>query len=202
MPHLEPLPLEELTGLERHFTERYDATIGFTPNSLLTMARRPEIVEALGDLITAVWRTGTVPAGLKALVALVSSTAAGCRYCQAHEAVDARAHGVSDEKVAEVWLFETSVLYDEPERAALRLARDAAVSPNAVTAEHFAELRRFFDDGEIVELLATVGLFGFLNRWNDSVATDLEALPATYARDRLAPGGWHPGKHAAAAEDD
>ena len=195
MAHLDPLDRARLGALDRHFHERYDETIGFTPNSLLTMARRPEIVTALGDLITTIWRTGTVPAGLKALVGLVSSTSAGCRYCQAHEAVDARAHGVPDEKVAAVWSFEESPLYDDAERAALRFARYAGLVPNAVTAEHFAELREHFDEGEIVELLATIGLFGFLNRWNDSVATDLEPEPLGYANARLAPAGWEPGKH-------
>lgn len=195
MAHLDPLDRTTLGSLEEHFRERYDDTIGFTPNSLLTMARRPELVSALGNLITTIWRTGTVPAGLKALVGLVSSTSAGCRYCQAHEAVDARAHGVAEDKVAAVWSFETSPLYDDAERAALRLARDAGLVPNAVTGTHFTELREHFDEGEIVELLATIGLFGFLNRWNDSVATDLEPLPSTYATDRLAPTGWQPGKH-------
>ena len=195
MAHLDPLDRDGLGELDAHFRERYDETIGFTPNSLLTMARRPEIVTALGDLITTIWRTGTVPAGLKALVGLVSSTSAGCRYCQALEAVDARAHGVPDEKVAVVWSFEESPLYNDAERAALRFARDAGLVPNAVTDEHFSDLRRYFDEGEIVELLATIGLFGFLNRWNDSVATDLEAEPSGYAGARLAPSGWEPGKH-------
>jgi len=79
MAHLDPLDRATLGALDEHFRERYDETIGFTPNSLLTMARRPEIVTALGDLITTIWRTGTVPAGLKALVGLVSSTSAGRR---------------------------------------------------------------------------------------------------------------------------
>jgi AhpD family alkylhydroperoxidase len=193
--NLDSLDRASLGALEDHFRARYDETIGFTPNSLLTMARRPEIVVALGELITTIWRRGTVPPGLKALVALVSSTSAGCRYCQAHEAVDARAHGVPDGKVAAVWSFETDPQFGEDERAALRLARDAGLVPNAVTPAHFAELREHFDEGEIVELLATIGLFGFLNRWNDSVATDLEPEPFAYAGRQLAATGWDPGKH-------
>ena len=195
MAHPDPLDRAELGPLEEHFRTRYDETIGFTPNSLLTMARRPEIVVALGDLITAIWRTGTVPAGLKALVGLVSSTSAGCRYCQAHEAVDARAHGVADKKVAAVWSFETDEDFDARERSALRFARDAGLVPSAVTALHFADLREHFDEGEIVELLATIGLFGFLNRWNDSAATDLEHEAFDYAERQLSAGGWEPGKH-------
>jgi alkylhydroperoxidase family enzyme len=89
MPHLEPLGKHDVPELAPVF-ELYERTRGFVPNSLYTMARRPEILRALSDLITAIWRTGTVPVGLKPLLAIVASTAAGCRYCQAHEAVDAR----------------------------------------------------------------------------------------------------------------
>ncbi|MBM3668626.1 MAG: carboxymuconolactone decarboxylase family protein [Actinobacteria bacterium] len=196
MAHVLPLTPDELGALTEHFAERYEATIGFTPNSLKTMARRPEIVVALGDLITVIWRTGTVPAGMKALVALMASTAAGCRYCQAHESVDAEAHGVPREKIAEIWSFETSKHFTDAERSALRLAQAASVVPNAVTVEHFDQLRLFYDEGQIVEIMSTVALFGYLNRWNDSMATDLETEPRSQALSVLP--GWVSGKHESA----
>jgi uncharacterized peroxidase-related enzyme len=160
------------------------------------MARRPEILRAFSDLITQIWRTGTLPQPLKPLVAIVASVAAGCRYCQAHEAVDAKLRGVDEEKISAIWDFERSPLFTEAERAALRFARDASLVPNLVTPQHFAELRRYWDDGQIVEILAVVGLFGFLNRWNDSMATDLEEVPASFAADRYG-SRWEPGKHRA-----
>jgi AhpD family alkylhydroperoxidase len=159
------------------------------------MARRPEILGAFSELITRIWRTGTVPVGLKPLVAIVASTAAGCRYCQAHETVDAKMRGVDEDKITEIWDFERSPRYSEAERAALRFARDASVVPNAVTPAHFEDLRRHWDDGEIVEILAVVGLFGFLNRWNDSMATDLEEIPTAFAGRTIGSHGWEPGKH-------
>jgi uncharacterized peroxidase-related enzyme len=194
MPHMKPLVREELPELEDLF-RRYDETLSFVPNSLYTMSRRPEIMRTLSDLITAIWRTGTVPAGLKPLVGMIASRAAGCRYCQAHEAVDAQMRGVDDDKIGAIWEFETSPLFSEAERAALRFARDASVVPNAVTADHFDELREHWDDGEIVEILAVVSIFGFLNRWNDSMATELEEIPASFAHARLG-STWEAGKHA------
>lgn len=195
MANMEPLRREDHPELEALF-RLYDDTLSFVPNSLYTMARRPEILRAFSDLITAIWRTGTVPVRLKPLVAMVSSRAAGCRYCQAHEAVDAKMRGVPEEKIAAVWDFERSSLFSDAERAALRFARAASVIPNAVTPEHFAELRRHWDDGEIIEILSVVALFGFLNRWNDTMATDLEAAPFEFARRTLA-DSWDPGKHRA-----
>ena len=195
MANMQPLRREDHPELEELW-RLYDDTMSFVPNSLFTMARRPEILEAFSDLITQIWRSGTVPVGLKPLVAIVASTAAGCRYCQAHETVDARLRGVEEAKIAEIWNFERSTRYDEAERSALRFARDASVVPNVVTPRHFEDLRKHWDDGEIVEILAVVGLFGFLNRWNDSMATDLEATPSAFAGRTIGPHGWEPGKHA------
>lgn len=151
-------------------------------------------MRTLSDLITAIWRTGTLPAGLKPLLAMVASRAAGCRYCQAHEAVDAQMRGVEDEKIAAIWDFETSPLFTEGERATLRFARDASLVPNGATSTHFEELREHWDDGEIVEILAVVSLFGFLNRWNDSMATELEDIPGRFATETLG-ASWEAGKH-------
>jgi len=191
---MEPLRREDHPELEPLF-QLYDDTLSFVPNSLYTMARRPEILRAFSDLITQIWRTGTLPQYLKPLIGIVSSIAGGCRYCQAHEAVDARMRGVPDDKIAAIWDFERSPLYDDAERAAVAFARDASLVPNEVTPASFAELRRHWDDGQIVEILAVVGLFGFLNRWNDSMATDLEEVPARFARERYG-DRWSPGKHA------
>jgi uncharacterized peroxidase-related enzyme len=192
--NMQPLRRENHPELEEVF-RLYDDSMSFVPNSLFTMARRPEILRAFSELITQIWRTGTVPVGLKPLVAIVASTAAGCRYCQAHETVDAMMRGIDEAKIAEIWNFERSPLYTEAERAALRFARDASVVPNAVMPQHFVDLRRYWDDGEIVEILAVVGLFGFLNRWNDSMATDLEEVPTAFAGRTIGPHGWEPGKH-------
>src|SRR5437867_12266549 len=126
MANMRPLPREEHRELEELF-RLYDETMSFVPNSLFTMARRPEILRAFSELITQIWRTGTVPVGLKPLIAIIASKAAGCRYCQAHEAVDAMMRGVSDQKIAAIWDFDRSPLYSDAERAALRFARDASL---------------------------------------------------------------------------
>ena len=194
MANVEPLTRADHPELETLF-QLYDYTLSFVPNSLSTMARRPEILRAFSELITQIWRTGTVPVGLKPLIAIIASKAAGCRYCQAHEAVDAMMRGVSDQKIAAIWDFERSPVYSDAERAALRFARDASLVPNEVSPEHFEALRRYWDDGEIVEILAVIGLFGFLNRWNDSMATDLEDTPMRFASRTLGEGWGGPGKH-------
>jgi alkylhydroperoxidase family enzyme len=124
----------------------------------------------------------------------------GCRYCQAHTASNATRAGAEQEKIANVWSYETSELFSPAERAALRLAHHASLVPNQATDEDFAELHRHFDDGEIVEIMGIIALFGFLNRWNDTLATDLEDEPFDFARTHLADAGWQPGRHRSAEE--
>lgn len=195
MAYVTPLPREDLAELEAWF-ERIETRMGFVPNSVLTMAHRPEIATGLITLAHAV-RGGTLPPVLKELIALVASTASGCRYCQAHTASNATRAGADDTKIAEVWSYESSDLFNDAERAALRLAHHAALVPNQTTPEDFVALRRYDDDGEIVEIVATVALFGFLNRWNDTMATALEEQPQSAAHETLGGSGWEPGKHAA-----
>ena len=79
--------------------------------------------------------------------------------------------------------------------AALEFAAAAASVPGAVTEEIGADLRRHWDEGEVVEITAVVALFGFLNRWNDAMATELEAPAAADGRRWLAASGWSAGKH-------
>jgi len=163
---------------------------------MFTMGRNPELLKVFGALSFTVLGPGRVDGGLKQLVAHVASTAAGCRYCQAHTASSATRNGVDEAKVEAVWSFETDDRFTDAERAALRLARDAATVPNATNAAHFDDLAAHFDEDQIVELVAVISLFGWLNRWNDTMATDLEDEPLGFGREHLATRGWEPGKHA------
>jgi uncharacterized peroxidase-related enzyme len=196
MAHVEPLPWDASSPFAERF-EHYRATRGFVPNSILTMQRRPAIAAAFMALNRAVLYEGTVAEELKMLVALVTSQAAGCRYCQAHMTNLASIYRASDEKIRAVWSFETSALFSPAERAALRLAYHAALVPNEASAADFEELERHFDAGQIVEIVATIALFGYLNRWNDTMATTLEPRAQAVAERALGEVGWQAGKHGA-----
>lgn len=196
MSNLRPLSPDEIDEFDELFGELV-AMAGFVPNSMLTMARRPGLARGFSALATSALREGTVDPALKAMVAHVSSAAAGCRYCEAHTAATATKLGVEDARIAAVWDFEHDARFDGAERAALRLARDAGQVPNLVTSDHFDELLEHFDEGEIVELVGVVATFGFLNRWNDTFATTLEDGPQAVAARTLTARGWDVGKHGA-----
>lgn len=195
MAHVEPLSRDQLEEFEPLF-QLLEASMGFVPNSMLTLARRPEILRAFAMLAgTVLGPGGTLDPGLRQLAALIASSAAGCRYCQAHTAHGAHRLGVPEAKLAAAFEFEHDPAFSPAERAALRLVRDSALVPNLVTPEHFVALRPHFREEQIVELVAVSALFGWLNRWNDTMATTLEAEPLTWSRTHLGAHGWEPGKH-------
>ena len=188
-------PVSEELARER-FVAAYGREIDWVPNSMRVMARRPEAMTALAGLSRAV-RGGTLSSGLKSLVGHMASVAAGCQYCAAHQAQGAAERGgVALEKVEALWAFETSPLFTEAERVALRFAMAAGGSPNVVDDELVAQVREHYDDDEIVELLFVICLFGFMNRWNDTLATPLEDFMVAFGTDHLAGGGWEIGRHA------
>lgn len=197
MPRLSPLPLEATPELRPDF-DFFLGTLGFTPNSVLTMQRKPKLVRALAGLNAAVMDPeGEVDLGLRRLIGHLASKASGCLYCQAHTLLGAKNFGVSDAKLADVWNYSASPHYNEPERLALDFALAAAAQPNAVTDQQFEALRAYWSDSQIVEILGVVALFGFLNRWNDTMATPLESTALQTAQLAAGERVWSAGKHGA-----
>lgn len=197
MSRIAPIAQPATPELEAAF-QRYISVLGFVPNSVMVLQRRPQMVMALGDLIASAWAPdSTVDAGFKRLIAFMSSQAAGCQYCVAHQVSGALHLNVSEEKVAAIWEYETSPLYSEKERVALEFARAAGCVPNEVTDELFARLREHWSEEQIVEITGVIAVFGFLNRFNDTMATPLEPHAIADANKILGKDRWTPGKHVA-----
>jgi uncharacterized peroxidase-related enzyme len=195
MPLVDPLPEDHDPALI-DLIQFFRGPLGTVPNSVLTMQRRPKIARAFTELNKAVMENhGCVTPEQKRLIGFVASQAAGCRYCQAHTILAAERFGSSTERMAAIWDYATSPLFSPAEKAAFDFALAAAGVPNAVTPEIAAALRQHWDDGEIVEILGVIALFGYLNRWNDSMATELEPIGHSAGDRNLASRGWTAGKH-------
>jgi len=174
----------------------YEETLGFTPNSLFTMMHRPRISTAFVEMNKAVMENkGRVTSSLKRELAYLSSMTTGCRYCEAHTIRAAERYGSEQDRLDHIWDYKTYAAFTEGERAIFDLAIAASQVPNAVTDEISENMRKHWDDGEIVEVLGVIALFGYLNRWNDSMGTQLEKPAADDGERILKPAGWEIGKH-------
>jgi uncharacterized peroxidase-related enzyme len=156
--------------------------MGYLPNDVLSLCHWPELLQSLSGLVKTILQSGQVDPALKRLIGIISSHTQGCTYCTAHAGYGANQLGVDAEKIAAVFEFETSPLFSAAERAALRVAWHGALQPSAVTDDDIAALTQHFSQPEIVEIVAVLSLYGFLNRWNSTLDTDLEAPPADFAQ--------------------
>lgn len=184
MPHVAPLAIEDTEGAAGDIAWLASAT-GFTANSMLTLSHRPEIAEAVLQLIRVVVRNpnGTVDPALRWMVAHVTSLSNGCSYCSAHTFKNGADNGVQQEKLDAIWEFETSDVFSDAERAALRVALTGGQCPSFASSNDMAELRRHFSQEQIVEIGAVIALFGFNNRWNALMETDIEPQVTDFLRE-------------------
>lgn len=183
MSRLSPLDIESLSTEMKEVVTQVTADMGFTPNDMLILARDPVLVEALAPLVNAIWKAGALSFEIKQMVALMSSSAAGCQYCKAHNTHGALETGIAAEKLESIWSYPDSDLFSEAERVALDVARASSLTPNEVTDDMFELLKEHYSEEQIVEMVAVISLFGFLNRWNSTFKTEIEDVPAASAFD-------------------
>lgn len=102
----------------------------------------------------------------------------------------------TSDRLNDVSNWRESSHFTDREKAALAFAEATAKVPNGVTEEISSALKVHWSDGDIVEIMGVCALFGFLNRWNDSMGSKLEDLPITAGEKFLAQStGWEIGKH-------
>ncbi|WP_051063382.1 carboxymuconolactone decarboxylase family protein [Ilumatobacter nonamiensis] len=167
----------------------------------LENAIRPEVWEAFSKLNALTMTNNSIGLELTLEVFTIASLAAGCRHCQSHGAYGLSLTGTDTERIQALWSFETSNLFSDADRAALRFALAAGQSPGAVTAEHHREMRAHFTDAQIADTLSVICVAGWLNRWNDALATVTDQESIDWAEEHLSEVGWSAGKHVGAAEE-
>jgi uncharacterized peroxidase-related enzyme len=145
------------------------AVRGNVPNMFRVMAHRPEIFATMQAHFAAVLNTGTVSTKLKELIIVRTSQINETPYCLASHTILARKLGWSDDQLKHLAEWTQRDDFTPAEKAALRLAETVTRNANAVSDEQFAELRSFYSEGEIVELLCAIGLFNYFNRFNNAL---------------------------------
>jgi uncharacterized peroxidase-related enzyme len=150
--------------------EIYDRTLrdrGNVPNMFRTMAHRPEIFETIIAHMDAVLNTGSLPKALKELVIVRTSQVNRTPYCLASHTAICKRLGWTDAHIEALKNAPESAEFTESERVAIHLAEVMTRDPHSYSDADFARLRTFYSEGEVVELMAAIGLFNYFNRFND-----------------------------------
>ena len=197
MEIVKPLDENEIDSNLLEKIQSFKGPLGVIPSSVKTMSYHPKIADAFTNLNIAVMECkGSVTPEFKRLIGYISSFSSGCLYCQAHTILGAERFGSSKKRLDEVWTYSNSSAFSDAEKAALDFAFAAASVPNKVTGKLVSQLKRYWNDNDIIEIMSVIALFGSLNRWNDSMGSALEDLPIEKGEKYLEETtNWTPGKH-------
>jgi uncharacterized peroxidase-related enzyme len=164
---LSRVPRAQATPAVAEIYDRYMRTRGNVPNMFRTMAHRPEIFSTMIAHFEAILQTGTVPLRLKELVIVRTSQLNCCDYCLGSHTQICLRLGWTREQLDHLADYPQRDDFTAAEKIALRLAEHMTLDATHISDEEFEALRAHYDEGEIVELMAAIGLFNYFNRFNN-----------------------------------
>ena len=190
-------PLKDIKDPEiKKLVDFFNETLGFCPNSVLTMLRRPNLAKSFVKLNMAVMENhGELTSEFKRLIAFISSNTAGCRYCQAHTIRAAERYGATADRLLNVWDFKNHDSFTKAEKAALQFTQEASSIPVTIDPVTEKNLKLYWSEDDVVEIMGVIALFGYLNRWNDVMGTTIETDAISSAQEFLEGIHWDIGKH-------
>jgi len=171
MARISRLGLSQVKGAARDAFERKIAERGNVPNMYRVFAHRPWLLTTMDAHFSAVMGSGTVPLRTKELLALQTSLANASDYCTRAHTLQAERCGVSEEQIAALLDFENGP-FDEKDKAAFRFGLQMTRDANGISEESFRQLRAYFEEAEVLEIVAVVGLFNYLNRFNEALSVE------------------------------
>ena len=189
MPRISRLDRSEVSPELTPVYDKFLRDRGNVPYFFRTLAHRPEIFRTATAHMEAVLKTGTLPTKLKELVVVRTSQLNCTAYCLASHTALSLKLGWTPDHLEALKSWRESTLFSEAEKEAIHLAEAMTLDSLNFTEDDMARLRRFYSEGEVVELMAAIGLFNYFNRFNNLLQME-PTKPAT--AEELAQAGITP----------
>lgn len=135
------------------------------PEWVKVMAHRPEILKEFFELFKTIMGKGKIDPELKWKIAYVVSETLRCPFC-----VDVTSKMLKKMGATEKLLENAKKLEDlnEKEREILQLVKEVTLKAHVCTPELFEKMKENFSEEEIVEIVSIIGLFNYINRFNNT----------------------------------
>lgn len=187
LPYVEPEHADEAT---QRIYENAVARFEMILNIFKITGHASKMAEKMWDIFFDILQDGQIDWVTKELLILKSTHMGDCLYCVTqHEIVSGRL-GVSPEKQADIvgQEYQTSPHYTEAERAILDLCSHIVLNPEQIPADVWARVKKHYDDGQVVEIVATVGAYLQVSKFGDALGVQLEDVftghqPVLFAKD-------------------
>ena len=166
--HVKVITDDEVSGVARQIFQNFIDKNGSVPNWARVMAHKPAILENFSRLLSVTMGPGLVEQDNKWKCACAVSHINKCQYCIGVVEGMLGKLGVPSENIKDVTTDEKANLKPD-EQAAIRYAEAVTKDAVNVSPEIFEELKKYYNEAQIVELTSTIGLFNYINRFNDAL---------------------------------
>ena len=171
MPRIQPVNHTAATGDAKALLDGVKASIGVVPNIFATFAQSPKVLEGYLGLNKAL-SGGLLNARLREQIALAIAGANTCDYCASAHTAIGKMTGVAQDELTRNLAGQSE---DAQVQAALTFVRKAVTARGLVADADVQALRDAgFGDGEIVEIVAHIGVNLLTNYFNHIVGTDID----------------------------
>lgn len=175
LPYIEPEAADPIT---RQVYDKTMARFQMVLNIFKITGNAPEIAEKMWEIFFEILQDGQIPWATKELLILKATHMGDCLYCVTqHEAVSARL-GISTEKQADIVgvEYQTSPHYTEAEVAILDLCAHMVLDPEGIPQDVWERVYAHYDDGQIVEIVTTIGAYLQVSKFGDALGVELEPV--------------------------
>ena len=164
LPSLEKNEVEEIA---REVYKKFEKETGKVPEWVKVMAHRPEILKEFVELFKAIMGKGTIEPLLKWKVAFVVSQTLKCPFCLDVSEKMLRKFGATEEIIQKI---KTGEISSPEEKEILELVKDVTLDGHLDQPEIFEKLKGKFSPAQIIEIISVMGLFNYINRFNNTLA--------------------------------
>ncbi|MFU8840118.1 MAG: carboxymuconolactone decarboxylase family protein [Nitriliruptoraceae bacterium] len=175
LPYIEP---EDADPVTKQVYDDAEARFEMVLNIFKITGNAPEIARPMWQVYFDILQDGQIPWVDKELLILKSTKMGDCLYCVTQHEVVAGRLGVTPQKQADIVGVEyrTSPHYTPAEVAILDLCSHVVLDPERIPAEVWRRVREHYDDGQIVEVVATIGAYLQVSKFGDALGVQLEEV--------------------------
>jgi uncharacterized peroxidase-related enzyme len=168
-PVISPISKETAATEVQPTLDKLAHAFGKVPSFFGTMARVPEAFANFLPFYSAVIERGTVDRKFKELAYLKASLINGCEYCYRAHSASGKKNGVTEDQIKALVFFHRSPAFDAQEKAVILYAERVTRGASAIRPPALDELKKYFNDDQIVELTLAICVANFTNRFNDAL---------------------------------
>ncbi|HEC21159.1 MAG TPA: hypothetical protein ENI70_01430 [Candidatus Peregrinibacteria bacterium] len=155
---------KEVEGKAKDLFEQIKKNTGKVPKWMRVMANCENIMLGFFDLFQATMGEGKVERLLKWKVAYQISELNKCEFCVSVAKIQLKSFGLSDKEIEKICKID-----NKKEVVAMKYTVASTCHAYNIEKKIFDSMKESFTDEQIVEITSVIGLFNFINRFNDSL---------------------------------